>query len=107
MSVSPAAAQHEAGWQIKAREKREAVNSAIPPHWRIAHVPDADELRDAQHYARKFLTEREIGITETADARALLEKIAGGQYTALEVTEAFCHRAAIAHQTVSTYDYRL
>ena len=106
MSI-PSDVQHEARWQIKAREKREAINSEIPSHWQIAHVPDADELKDAQHYARKFLTEREIGITEMADARALLEKLARGQYTALEVTEAFCHRAAIAHQTVSTFGYRL
>ncbi|KIM75823.1 hypothetical protein PILCRDRAFT_13322 [Piloderma croceum F 1598] len=98
---TPSDAQHKARWQIKAREKREAINSEIPSHWQITHVPDADKLKDAQHYTCKFLTEREIRITEMADARALLEKLACGQYTALEVTEAFCHRAAIAHQMVN------
>ncbi|KAI0944360.1 hypothetical protein AcW1_002093 [Taiwanofungus camphoratus] len=94
-------ADTEPQWRATADAKRESIASRIPEHWRIRKVPDADELRDAQYYARGFLSAREIQITEIGDARELLQKIESGQYTAVEVAEAFCHRAAIAHQTVN------
>lgn len=94
-------ADTEPQWRATADAKRESIASRIPEHWRIRKVPDADELRDAQYYARGFLSAREIQITEIGDARELLQKIESGQYTAVEVAEAFCHRAAIAHQTAS------
>ncbi|KAI0314320.1 amidase signature domain-containing protein [Amylostereum chailletii] len=90
-------------WQLAGLAKRDAVNALIPDAWRIpkAKIPDAAQLRDAIAFPRSFLTAREIEITEAADAQALLTKLATGEYTALEVAEAFCHRAAIAHQTVN------
>lgn len=47
------------------------------------------------------LTDREIHITEAFDATALLEKLGSREFTAVEVTTAFCKRAAIAHQLTS------
>jgi amidase len=48
-----------------------------------------------------LLTARELEITEIADATALLEKIHSRQWTSLEVTVAFCKRAAIAQQLIN------
>jgi amidase len=50
-----------------------------------------------------ILTEREISITEDNDAVDIVEKIRQQEYTAEEVTVAFCKRAAIAQQLVSFY----
>jgi amidase len=46
------------------------------------------------------LTERELGITETSNIQDLLDKLANGSYTAVEVTTAFIKRAVIAQQVV-------
>lgn len=88
-------------WQAQAQAKRQAVLDAIPPKWRLpAPVPPATDVRDVTAtYIQQFLTPREIEITET-DAVGVTERTATGQWTAVEVTEAFCHRAALAHQLV-------
>ncbi|KAI0031973.1 amidase signature domain-containing protein [Vararia minispora EC-137] len=88
-------------WKSIVLSKREALFARIPEAWRLSSVPAANELRDAVHFPRQFMSERAYDITETLDARALLDKIASGHYTAYEVVEAFCHRAAIAQQVVN------
>ena len=88
-------------WSTIVAEKRSALSAKIPTAWRLASVPDSTELRNAVDFPRQFLSERAIQITEITDARVLLSKIANGEYTSYEVTEAFCHRAAIAQQVVS------
>lgn len=45
-----------------------------------------------------LLTEKELQITEQYDAPALVKELASGSLTSVEVTTAFCKRAAIAHQ---------
>lgn len=45
-----------------------------------------------------ILNKQELNITENCDATALLENLASGQFTAVEVTTAFSKRAAIAQQ---------
>jgi len=50
-----------------------------------------------------ILTEREINITEDNDAVNIVERIRQQEYTAEEVTVAFCKRAAIAQQLVSIF----
>jgi amidase len=49
-----------------------------------------------------ILNEREISITEDNDAVDLVEKIRQQEFTAEEVTVAFCKRAAIAQQLVNS-----
>ncbi|KAK2806713.1 hypothetical protein FQN50_005707 [Emmonsiellopsis sp. PD_5] len=88
-------------WEGIAKAKREAVLGLIPEKWRIqSPIPPASELRDVTVYIQKFLTPREIEITEL-DTVSLAERTTTGQWTAVEVTEAFCHRSALAHQFVS------
>lgn len=89
-------------WQAVGQAKREAVSALLPREWRADPIPAPEELRDATRYAEQFLTAEEKEITGTLSAAALLDRIAKGQLTAVQVTKAFCHRATIAHQLVST-----
>ncbi|PQE33815.1 general amidase protein [Rutstroemia sp. NJR-2017a WRK4] len=89
------------GWQVTAKKKRDSVNALIPQQWRLDHVPSIIDQRDVTgKYIQQFLTDREIEITET-DAVGIVEKTTTGVWTAREVCEAFCHRAALAHQLVN------
>lgn len=86
-------------WQQQAREKRSAVLNLIPEEWRI-QVPDVAHQRDVSgKYLDQYLTAKEIEITET-DPEGIVQKTSTGSWTAEEVTRAFAHRAALAHQLV-------
>lgn len=88
------------GWKGKAEAKRDAVLKTIPEKWRLASIPSAQEQRDVTGpYIQQFLSKREVEITET-DAVGIAMKTAQGSWSAVEVAEAFCHRAALAHQLV-------
>ncbi|KAJ5513425.1 Amidase [Penicillium fimorum] len=89
-------------WELKGEAKGQSILNAIPEKWRLKSVvPPATELRDVTgDYIRQYLTEREIEITET-DAVDIVDQTSTGRWSAVEVTEAFCHRAALAHQLVS------
>lgn len=90
-----------ADWQAKAAEKRQSLINLIPPEWVIPPPPTSDATRDITgDYIRQYLNENEIGITES-DVSAILSHIHEGRWKARDVAEAFCHRAAVAHQLVS------
>lgn len=83
---------------IKAQD---GVLDAIPQKWRIdtqqyKKNPDSRGVPEACG----VLTKKQLEIT-AQDASSLLPKIHAGELTAVEVTEAFCARAAIAHQMVN------
>ena len=90
-------------WQEKAEAKRAKTKSKIPEEWTL----NKDDLAAAKEqrqlsgpFIESFLDGRELEITSN-DSVPLLAKIRSGHYTALQVTKAFCKRAAIAHQIVS------
>ncbi|OGE49291.1 hypothetical protein PENARI_c022G03818 [Penicillium arizonense] len=88
-------------WRTRGEAKRQSILNAIPEKWQLRDpVPPATELRDVTGYIRQYLTDREIEITET-DAVDIAAQTTTGNWSAVEVTEAFCHRAALAHQLVS------
>ena len=88
-------------WRQIASEKRDSVLALIPEKWRIPTPPSAEEQKDVTgKFVQQYLDPKEIEITET-EATAIVEKTSSGQWTATEVTKAFCHRSAIAHQLVS------
>ncbi|KAH6679332.1 amidase signature domain-containing protein [Halenospora varia] len=89
-------------WKTAAQVKRNAVNQLIPTKWKLpTPLPLASEQRDVTgKYIQQYLTEREVEITET-DAVGIVKKTTSGEWTATEVTVAFCHRAALAHQMVN------
>lgn len=87
-------------WEKKAEAKRQAILNSIPQKWRLDRIPSAEEQKDVTDgYIRQFLNKKENEITET-DIGGIAKQIAAGNWTSLEVTEAFGHRASIAHQLV-------
>lgn len=88
-------------WRAKAEAKRLAILSAIPKKWRFLNPipPPTEQVDVTGDYIRQFLNQREIEITES-DAVDIVAQTTSGIWTAVEVTEAFCHRAALAHQLV-------
>ena len=82
------------------KAKRDQLAELIPEKWRLDTLPPTQKVRDVSgSYLHQYLTPREIEITET-DAVGITEHTTTGQWTAVEVTEAFCHRAALAQQLV-------
>lgn len=87
-------------WKSLADAKRASILSSIPEKWRLPKIPSVEEQKDVTGpYVEQYLNSKEIDITNT-DAVGLAEKIAAGTLSAVDVTEAFCHRAALAHQLV-------
>jgi amidase len=88
-------------WRAQGEAKRQSILNAIPEKWRLKEpVAPATEQRDVTGtYIQQFLSEREIEITES-DAVDIATETTSGRWSAVEVTEAFCHRAALAHQLV-------
>lgn len=88
-------------WEILAKEKRKSVHDLIPKSWLLTSpLPPAKELKDVTgEYIHQFLFPREVLITE-ADALEIVVHTTSGTWKAREVAEAFCHRAALAHQMV-------
>lgn len=90
----------EPAWKTKAAEKRDAQFASIPKEWRLSEP--LSKPRNTYKYLQTsgVLTKEELEITETMDATILLRKMASGTLSALQVTTAFCKRAAIAQQLI-------
>lgn len=88
-------------WKALAQEKRDSVNALIPKRWLLeTTLPSTSEQRDVTgKFIQQFLSAREIEITET-DAVGIVKQTTSGAWKARKVIEAFCHRAALAHQMV-------
>ncbi|OCL12251.1 amidase [Glonium stellatum] len=87
-------------WAKNATAKRAALLRSIPSEYRIPVdvFPPPTQLDVTKFPAESgWFTERELEITSTS-APSLLDKIAGSEWTAEEVTKAFSKRAAAAHQ---------
>ena len=95
------------GWEQVAAQKRDSVLALIPKEWRIPSPPSIAEQRNVTgSFIQQYLDKKEIEITET-DADDIVKKASNGTWSAYEIAQAFCHRAAIAHQLVSlVYAYR-
>lgn len=91
----------EAKWQTIARPKQAQRAASIPREWRLASLPSQDQ-RNVLDIPRTcgILNDEELRITETYDATDLVRMLRRGELKSQVVTEAFCKRAAIAHQVV-------
>ena len=89
-------------WRKAVSVKRASIADAIPPAWRLndEEIPSAAILKDLTSFITRFLSPLEQQIT-TASVSVLMSNICSFQWSAVEVTRAFCHRAALAHQLVS------
>ncbi len=91
-------------WQKRTQRYREAAAAKIPEAWRLRPEFTADlgptSSKSVLDVPEKcgILTDRELDITTKYDAVALLEKLAKSELSSLDVTTAFCKRAAIAQQ---------
>lgn len=92
-------------WVTIARRKRAARDAAIPTQWRIPssllpHDPPtlSHGAQSVLHVPAQILSAAELEITEGYNVASLLSAIARKKYTAAQVVDAFCHRAAVAHQ---------
>jgi amidase len=98
-------------WQERVAKKRQECDNKIPPEWRIPKdilsslkPPLAENKNDLirKDAVRNsgVLTDREYDITEKYTVKELLAALASGALTSVEVTTAYCKRAAVAQQLV-------
>ena len=87
-------------YQTISAKKRLQRQSKIPKEWLLPEGHHgATNVMDVP-LTCGLLSDVECDITSNFDATALLEKLKGGEWSAEQVTVAFCKRAAIAHQLV-------
>jgi amidase len=91
-------------WKVWAERKRAERDKGIPAEWllpsTITDTIRANSTISVIDIPRTcgMLTPKEVDITENHDAVDLVKKMAAKELTAVEVSQAFCKRAAIAHQ---------
>ncbi|TQN70895.1 Acetamidase [Colletotrichum shisoi] len=92
-------------WKAIARRKQAERAGRIPPTWHIpSDVLPKDPPRleygpqNVLDMPRRFLSPAEVSITESYTIPQLCRAVSARRLSAVEVAEAFCHRAAIAHQ---------
>jgi len=87
-------------WQDQAAEKVARTAAKIPSKWRIS-LEDRDRARKARNltgpFIHSFLSEDETEIVRL-DSVTLVQRIASSSLSSLEVANAYCKTAAIAHQ---------
>lgn len=87
-------------WQELAAEKKRRQAASIPKEWLIT-LP-ADDVLDITGVPTScgLLSARELEITEVSEIAILLNKLATGEWSSVEVTTAYGKRAVLAHQLV-------
>ncbi|OKL56486.1 hypothetical protein UA08_08361 [Talaromyces atroroseus] len=91
-------------WQLAAAERRQSLYESIPNDYRLptnlSDLAIAGLLRPEDQAVLQcgILSDLDMEITNITDAPTLVSLMASRQYTAVQVTQAFCKRAAIAQQ---------
>jgi hypothetical protein len=88
-------------WEQLAADKRKRIVDSIPSDWVIRDLPSDDNVF-AYPKASGLLSAQEIELTESS-ATDLVAQLAQGKLKSVDVTLAFCKRAAIAQQLVSWF----
>lgn len=87
-------------WEDRAASKKCQTASRIPLHWRLK-PEDLDRARGEKNltgpFIDSFLSLKEVAIIRL-DSSDLVEKLAVRALSSVEVAEAYCKTAAIAHQ---------
>jgi len=89
-------------WEEIGAAKRKEVSDSIPEEWRIPPrvFPPETQLDVANFPVESGLfTTEELEIT-AAYAEDILENVRTSKWTAVQVAQSFCKRAAVAHQLV-------
>ena len=93
------------GWEEIAADKKERIEKSIPEEWRIKSKDVGDSVMD---YPSKsgLMSSEELAITDST-AVDLVARMAKGELKSVDVTRAFCKRAALALQLVIAFRQRL
>ncbi|EFQ85587.1 hypothetical protein PTT_19436 [Pyrenophora teres f. teres 0-1] len=95
----PKQGQSPAKWQHVSQRKKDEQYARIPADWRLKTLPGPHVKSYIDMPCRSgLLSKQELDITERYDAVALAQAIKDKQVKCVDVTRAFCKRAAIAHQ---------
>ena len=89
-------------WQTRCAKRKQAQLDSIPKEWLID--PISEDQMNVINVPKDcgLLSDRELEITETVDVEIILERLASGQWSSVEVTTAFYKRAIVAQQVVSS-----
>src|SRR4051794_24047738 len=96
-------------WQDIVAEKQKAADGLIPSGWKLSETIWGSLSLPLESNPNRLLTldiprrsglfcSRELEITEEYNTAQLLDALRNGQLSSLEVTTAFCKRAAVAQQ---------
>ena len=90
-------------WEVKSAHKRASLARSIPEEWRLSASILTNPPKNSTIVPSQcgILSPLDLQITEIDQMDELARRIAHGQYSALQVTEAYCKRAAVAHQLVN------
>lgn len=91
-------------WTQLVADKKQRQLKSIPQEWLVSPPPDSTLDVTGFPETCGLLTAREIEMTNTS-VDVLLEKLACGEWTAVDVTTAFYKRAVVAHQLVSHFSW--
>jgi amidase len=88
-------------WSDIASSAQKSLLDSIPAKWRLPQPLDSS-LTDVRSVPATcgLLTDQQLEITEQT-ASELMAQLREGKLSSVDVTEAFCARAAIAHQCVN------
>lgn len=90
-------------WKTIAERKQKAILEGIPKEWRDPLL--LEKMKKTGEVNTSVFLDSIVPDNEKAITHLLLvdlqKKIAKGELSALEVTKAYCHRAALAHQIVN------
>lgn len=86
-------------WKEVAAAKNQRINDSIPKEWRIDTSSLPDNVMEIPATSG-ILSKTELDITNSS-ATDLVAKLAAGNLKAVNVTTAFCKRAAISHQVTN------
>jgi amidase len=90
-------------WEEKADEKRNSLYNLIPEEWRLSESILNNPPKNSTIVPSQcgILSKLDLEITEIDNIEELANHIAHGKYSSVQVIEAYCKRAAIAHQLVN------
>ncbi|KAL1306190.1 hypothetical protein AAFC00_004292 [Neodothiora populina] len=86
-------------WEEVAADKRARIAKSIPSVWKIDTSSLSDNVMDVPEKCG-LLSSEELAITNST-AVELVEKMATGKLKSVDVTTAFCKRAAVAQQVTN------
>lgn len=102
-NLSAIAGTGEGDWQSRGAAKKASILAQIPDEWRLKgeDLERAAKQKDLTGpFIESFLGPEEVKIVNM-DSVPIVEAIKSKKLSCLQVTKAFCHSAAVAHQIVS------